>query len=494
MTISVSRLPAEVLLTIFSFVHDDYKTLLCITHTCAYWREVLISDSEAWARIDCNSLPKNLAQLFAERSSCRPLEFNYTMSYHDPPFVTEHLWPYHLWRRQMNRVQRLVLAIHPQSATGVPPITTWLTSSHIPLLEEVELSLVEPPYSPIREDYVCSNIRVQLPKLRSLSLSGVRFPWSSGIYTRLTKLHIQLWGTFDLPNAIGESILSIFHDQPVLEDLLLHVKCIMNSNPSPFANGPFLELPALKKAHLALTPQDMTYVLSAISLPEELNWLSLTSISWPLLDIARCLPSDPRCLANLKDVNVCKVLWEDGEVEFGKARGGMHDDEPSYVARLDIADASMDYIDAIFSAVDKVREIHGPERLSSFVLVDLPDHSASRVLEKSILPSVKRLDVVRCKADILELLGRTLEDGNHALEVVRLSSMSISAESVEHFCKEVHDRVQEFAIVDCEMLCESESAARQVLQDAQRLLRTTRFERVSFLTPEMTSSTRLELE
>ena len=115
------------------------------------------------------------------------------------------------------------------------------------------------------------------------------------------------------------------------------------------------------------------------------------------------------------------------------------------------------------------------------------------MLKRSISCSVKRLDVVRCKTDIFELLGRTLEDGGHALEIVRLSSMSISVECVERFYQELHDWVQDFTIVDREELFESEGAAQHALRDVRRLLRTTRFGRVSFFTPEMTSSIPLEL-
>ncbi|KAJ8690805.1 hypothetical protein PTI98_012204 [Pleurotus ostreatus] len=80
----VSKLPPEVLSTIFEFIamtiEDDvepYSDLLSATQVCRLWRQVALLSPRIWSFIYCSAMPR-LVDLFLERSKSAPLHLLYS--------------------------------------------------------------------------------------------------------------------------------------------------------------------------------------------------------------------------------------------------------------------------------------------------------------------------------------------------------------------------------------------------------------------------------
>lgn len=276
-TVPMSRLPVELLSRIFSFARGCQETLLAISCTCALWRKLILGDTFAWTELDLYAHPGDVSRLFVQRSANRPLTLRYCVPFSDPKdarkIPTERLCAYRLWRDNMRRVRRFFITIHPADDTDIPPVETWFAEHDAPILEELELKVLQTDSRPV-EDNICPEICTDMPNLRSLTLHGVRLPWAPGLYPSLIMLHITLTG-IDEPHVLDESLLAILRNQPSLEDLRLCIRYTVASG----APSNLVTLPSLKKLHLELPAEDMTDLLEGLSLEPDLPWMYLSTIT-----------------------------------------------------------------------------------------------------------------------------------------------------------------------------------------------------------------------
>ena len=72
----INRIPSEV----FSLIpghwekDDRDKCLITLTHVCRGWRELLITHSSLWVRLNCTNADKT--RVYIEHSKSRPLELS----------------------------------------------------------------------------------------------------------------------------------------------------------------------------------------------------------------------------------------------------------------------------------------------------------------------------------------------------------------------------------------------------------------------------------
>ena len=213
--VAVNKLPFEILSSIFeSVVGDadhDPRPRLNISHTCTYWRDVATHDPALWTSIDL-SHGEGLCRLFAERSQSLTLNLRLAGVYSLPK---DH-WRDTFWYGEIHRVRSLFLSTGSVAWDFDERPHRWIENTPAASLEE--LSVVIPARGRGRTHNI-SDILVGKQQLRYLTMTNIRMPWKPGQYTNLVKLHLVL---HDQCNPEGESILHVFHDSPLLEDLLLH--------------------------------------------------------------------------------------------------------------------------------------------------------------------------------------------------------------------------------------------------------------------------------
>ena len=95
----VNRIPPEILsLTpdYYEYDEDDVdedkvdKDLIALTHVCRSWRDVFISRSSLWTRLDFTNVDKT--RTYIHRSKSSPLEINLDQHQENPTSMTRSFW------------------------------------------------------------------------------------------------------------------------------------------------------------------------------------------------------------------------------------------------------------------------------------------------------------------------------------------------------------------------------------------------------------------
>ncbi|KAJ8517945.1 hypothetical protein ONZ45_g4957 [Pleurotus djamor] len=188
---TISRLPPEILTTIFTFVAlsegTPRKSLkeanlrhgrLIITHVCQHWRNTAITNPRIWCIVYTN-MPRELARLFVERSRSRSL---YVATDLNTSRHSEDTIDYLL--THSTRIWRFEIRNCPLD------IVKRLARLNLPMLEQVSLAVDDDRHQPARMTFLHG------PPLRYLSLRNVLFDLDSPFLSQIRTLKLNYTDPF----------------------------------------------------------------------------------------------------------------------------------------------------------------------------------------------------------------------------------------------------------------------------------------------------------
>ncbi|VDB88303.1 unnamed protein product [Peniophora sp. CBMAI 1063] len=214
---------------------------MAILHICSYWREVALSTSALWSRLDCLDLHPELIPTILIRSRGLPLTFRIDGSTtvhkfgrpcYSAPIPTSS-W---LYRPILRRLAHLEISNVPDEY-----LQSWLPTfrqSPMPLLRTIcitgDTGVVEEEdddhiarYKAPRSVIPGDTFHRVAPQLYQLYLREVRFSWTSSLFSRsVVELELGLWGEHE-PDVQSctpseEQFQAALSSMPALKRLTLH--------------------------------------------------------------------------------------------------------------------------------------------------------------------------------------------------------------------------------------------------------------------------------
>ncbi|KAI0319096.1 hypothetical protein OF83DRAFT_1112141 [Amylostereum chailletii] len=224
----VSRLPSELLASIFAFVRADsthestqkdswapvYVGYAILIHTCHRWRKIALATPALWVDISIPQMPQKWGEMLLERSASMPIFVDArTEADHVrlPGFLTTTILANH-----RSRIRKLRI-FQPGGSWGDRPnptdVVSVLTQS-MPLLESVDLRLSTgssrfPP-----------EILSNAPKLTRLSTVDCYISWEASLFSQLVELEL-IFAARVQPSVVVADMNTLFRRMTRLEVLLI---------------------------------------------------------------------------------------------------------------------------------------------------------------------------------------------------------------------------------------------------------------------------------
>ena len=223
----INRIPTEVLSLIPDYFDEDEgdadQDLITLTHVSRGWRNIFVSRSSLWTRLDCMDVDKT--RTYIQRSESSPLEIFFENgegdAYPDDAFA--------LVIPHIHRIKSLTIRAYTLPAAII------YFSCRTPLLEKLDIRLT------------CTEVIIlndslfdrDLSSLRELTLSGVvtHLPWKN--LTNLTSLDLT---TRRPGKDLISQLLDFFENAPLLRTIKLK-DAIPKSSDAP--SGRVVSLPHL---------------------------------------------------------------------------------------------------------------------------------------------------------------------------------------------------------------------------------------------------------
>lgn len=181
---SISRLPPEILSTIFECVTEETTISSCrrwfhwirVTHVCSHWRNVALECPRLWTSISSQRLPLMLEML--KRSKMAPLNVVLNLGSDSVLRVMEEIF----------RIRKLSLvATGYSSHLLIPKVFSYLTADVAPLLESLMISFGSGSQTNILPEIIPQASQ----RLRILDLRNCDLHWNSPFLYSLTSLRID---------------------------------------------------------------------------------------------------------------------------------------------------------------------------------------------------------------------------------------------------------------------------------------------------------------
>lgn len=474
--VAVNKLPFEILSSIFeSVVGDadhDPRPRLNISHTCTYWRDVATHDPALWTSIDL-SHGEGLCRLFAERSQSLTLTLRLAGVYSLPK---DH-WRDTFWYGEIHRVRSLFLSTGSVAWDLDERPHRWIENTPAESMEE--LSVVIPARGRGRTHNI-SDILVGKQSLRYLTMTNIRMPWKPGQYTNLVKLHLVL---HDQCNPEGESILHVFHDSPLLEDLLLHFdEAAHLLLDEPREEDDLIPLSRARKIDLDLYPLDMWEILQWVALPEDLPQLRLAASHFRDGGVFRVLPSNPHCIPTISGATTLLIDFTTSCIQLS------HPDQPDSTVTLCITTYHQLSPPVLYAVVNEMLNREATAARGPFSTAIIRGTCRRAVdtwtVTRLLMQSDVRIFVLEdCPTYTLDAL--VAAPGDHELEELRLCRMQLHPHSLMELYGKPQSRLQRVWMRECTFLVDSEDAVHAALLSMSRLGEALRLDAVSYLTPHM---------
>lgn len=323
-----NRLPRDVLLHIFQFAaqmpaeHDQIgNTMINISQTCAYWREITIRNPFLWTVMDFSTLTASEAALMVSRSDTLPLRIRTTYWDQMVPWCLDsedslgniHTEP-PLLQGVLARTETLEIC-----SNGKPSrVPAWLYECRAPKLRHLDITFTEDPAPRTAVRAVLEN---DIQRLHSLVLKRLFIPWSLiATASPLTKLHLDFSSRIKSSKYQSEdaTILQVLRSCRKIRDLSLTCHDPLRDLP-PLPEDP-ITLSNLHSFELDMTPRNLKFMLKAVATPHSLQFLRFTCQLNPHTedkDRILKLPADPRCLPSINKLQVFRLRSRniDGSIE-----------------------------------------------------------------------------------------------------------------------------------------------------------------------------------
>ena len=266
----ISRLPPEILATIFVFLstsawnkRDIHLEWIRVAHVCRRWREVALDHPRFWSHINFTGLTSGgMAEILA-RAKMAPL----------------HLKADVIWGATQVEVFERQLEVHIShtrhlSLSGYFETTLSRLSSSAPTLESLSLSHKSPRFR-LRPATIPDNfLNCAAPNLTSLKLENCDISWNSPLLKGLRNLQIHDISTKARPEL--KDWLDALNEMPKLKTLSLQSTTPHAPLASPLISEPSrtITLPFLTHFHIHAFANDCALALAHLVLPT-LTWLNV---------------------------------------------------------------------------------------------------------------------------------------------------------------------------------------------------------------------------
>ncbi|KAF7794204.1 hypothetical protein EIP86_005336 [Pleurotus ostreatoroseus] len=494
--IKAVALPVELLEQIFWSVRGDWKSVVAVSQTCSRWRDVVVHDSTMWTYLNLVNVPHQVATMFSQRSGSRTLSLKLAMSLvaHPqlPNFWRDMFCHCEAWRiRKFKIVIPRTLSAYLLSSSAFN--SAWITDTEMPLLEELSIVTKELPDSLRTTDFCLQRLLSNtLPNLRSLTLLGVWLPHTWGGYKGLTKLHIKLSGSEPLPFDLN--ILEVLRESPDLEHIYLSIPFATQTERVLDAIGAPIPLPHIRHAELELLARDMSYLLSSISLPDDLPFLKLQCKSHHLDSILTCLPADPSHLPGLNALTALTVDLYNSQLRICPGPEVTSTPEPRTFVLESVDEPSLGSIISVASKARQLSTLRNEPFYAVYVrgcgVPSLDMECMNEVLMG--VPFRHTLGFGGCASDIVDWLHEAL--GELVLGKLEFYQMEISSEALLRFVLSHKAQIQQLSLLQCVLLAPSAEDASIVLNFLDNLLPgATWYDMISYRAFDMDSSALLPL-
>ncbi|KAI0742627.1 hypothetical protein C8Q80DRAFT_1189749 [Daedaleopsis nitida] len=368
-TLSITDLPPEILSCIFQIVQDitgwtgswedDAKmstSWIRLSWVCRHWRQVAVTTPLLWNRISDHqrSLNYSWVPVFLDRAASAPLHVKGRNQghrlgmaiLHPSSLVLHHLPPY----------TSSVLSFHFEVSGHRRHFTQSLEALLLPILTQMcsleSLRLHDHRTVGTGTIGFPGLTREHLPRLRSLVLIGICFPWTSSLYTSLRSLTVQ-WCEIPLPMS---ELIRILESSPNLKSLSLSHCLTLIPDPSVYQIPP-ISLPKLCSINIRGTSAVTSFICKAISAPilgtadihydvpvAEVDMDVLKDIIPAQTLFRPLLTQAKRLLLNMRDYSLCLRL---SKAPDGPHRDECPTDEPTLICVVGKSSDNSTAIDAI---------------------------------------------------------------------------------------------------------------------------------------------------
>jgi hypothetical protein len=275
----ISRLPPEIIATIFSFLSlpreylrllpgDKQEVLawLRVSHVCHRWREIALNQPRFWSRIDFTTLTSDGATEVLSRSKMAPLELEANIS--GAHWGGERVDAFgQLLSSHVSHISRLNLTV---DFADLQTIVEQLASP-APVLEW--LSLIVDDECHLRRMGIPSNAIIPhalfdgtAPRLSRLQLDHCDISWTSPLFKSLRFLEVQMLSQIARPSL--EEWLDAMEQMLQLETLIVNHATPKAPTVTPYPeSGRVITHPSLTQLNLAASASDCTFALAHLILP-----------------------------------------------------------------------------------------------------------------------------------------------------------------------------------------------------------------------------------
>jgi hypothetical protein len=270
----ISLLPPEILARVFHFL--VLKDSIRATYVCQFWRQVALDDSSLWAKISSTSENTKLISEMLVRAKNAPLDIYICLRSWSGREMLR-IFPPHLSHTRELRLYGLLRTIHSNSIQDI-------CSREAPALEHFELGSSFNSLITFRELEGTALFKGRTPRLRTLCLSQVLFPWSHIPRGQLTQITIHLF------KELPASYAPLYGDLNQLVNLLVgcpELKILVLDRCLPFqlteiTYGQTIHLPHLSLLNLAGSGSRIMNLMKMLKLPPSTRlYLRCTSENTP---------------------------------------------------------------------------------------------------------------------------------------------------------------------------------------------------------------------
>jgi hypothetical protein len=266
---AISRLPPEVLATIFAFLSAStwnegafHLEWIRVAHVCRRWREAALDHPRFWSHINFNKLtPGGMAEILA-RAKMAPLHLEADVG----------VWTSAQVEAFERQLEAHISHTHHLSISGSFEATLARLSSSAPTLKSLVLSHKSPTYGLPPAIIPDNLLNCTAPNLTSLELENCDISWKSPLLKGLRDLLILDISTKARPEL--EDWLDALNEMPQLKTLSLQYATPRAPLASPLISEPSrtIVLPFLTRFYIHASAKDCALALAHLLLPT-LTWL-----------------------------------------------------------------------------------------------------------------------------------------------------------------------------------------------------------------------------
>jgi hypothetical protein len=303
----ISRLPLEILATIFAFLSASawnekavHLEWIRVAHVCRRWREAALDHPRFWSHINFTKLTSaGMAEILA-RAKMAPLHLEADVG---------------IWTARVEDFARQLEAhlshTRDLSLSGYFETALARLSSSAPTLESLSLSHNSPMFPAIIPDNLLNRTA---PNLTNLKLENCDISWRSSLLKGLRNLQIHNVPTKARPEL--EDWLNALNEMPKLKTLSLQSATPRAPLASPLISEPSrtITLPSLTHFHIRAFAKDCALALAHLLLPT-LTWLHIDIESHDQggEDVRLMIPYVARNVYVLQDIEPIRSILIAGE-------------------------------------------------------------------------------------------------------------------------------------------------------------------------------------